>query len=165
MENLSLDHFSSCFQTLTIVDNYHQKRWFCTFFAFTAQNVLKHIQNAVLFTKTNVTQDCKYNSKRVKIVKHTAKKAKKNESYEIGVSWGRFQYIYQIKNFSPKSLFLHVFCFFVKNMSKRMQTTVIWTESNIQDSGSIFQRYEEKSSSMNRNDVLDYFLPLEQKTP
>ena len=110
MEKLSFDCFSSCLQTLSMIDNYHHKRWFCRFFAFTAQNMSNTIAKCSIFTKTNMTHDCKHSSKTVKIVKHTAKKAKSNELYDICVSWGRFQCIYQNKNFSPKSLFLLIFC-------------------------------------------------------
>ena len=110
MENRSFDCFSSCFQTLSMVDNYHQKRWFCRFFAFTAQNVSKHMQNAVFSPKPIWLTIANITAKTVKIVKQTAKKAKDNELYDICVSWGGFQCIYQNKNFSPKSLFLIIFC-------------------------------------------------------
>ena len=103
----NLDYFSTCFKTFTVAKNYYQKRWFCTVFTSWAQNVPKHMQNAVFSPNINVLQIWQQNT--LQNIKHTAKWGIKKKLHE------RFQSIYKNQNLLPKSI----------NMSIRMQTAVI----------------------------------------
>ena len=128
MENLTFECFSTCLKALRIVENYHQKRCFCKFFAFTAQNVPKHMQNAVFSPKSiwltiqNIT------------VKHTENHEKQQKrwkamNYKTFVSPGtRSKAFTKIKISHQKRYFCTFFAFSAENVSKLMKTKVISTK-------------------------------------
>ena len=68
------------------------------------------------------------------------------------------------KFLTKNAIFCTFFAFSAENVSKLMKTKVISTKIKFKDSGSIFQIYEDKSSSMSRTAVFVRFSALHNKT-